>query len=434
MQSFERYLPGSLSAALFLIAATSRASAQVIGGPWSGHYSVANLGSAPGVPGYYGGVAFAPDDASHLLIGGNANTSIGAVYSIRVQRDSTGHIVGFASSAAKLADAPFVDGGLAFAPGDVLLYTAFPINVLGQIQPGASGPSKTTLLAGLGVGGSAGGCAVVQPTPGGPLRLKLTSPGISRWYDAPLTPDGSGGFDVGLATPRGPAVPSAGSMAYVEAGQPGFAVDTALVTSCNGFVGAYSVDSNGDIATLLGSFVLSMAGCADGMTLDPLTGDLVIAVWDLKRIHVVRGFTAPARYCSASEIPGACSPEIVWSGTPSLGGADNFVVGAVRAPVSQSGLEIWSLAPAQVPYYSAFLCVAQPIRRIPLPVNATGGGPSGASSCTGALSHAWTHDFLADANLFAGSTVYTQFVVRNPAPSAPPALLLSNALRFTVSP
>jgi hypothetical protein len=432
MQSFERYLAGSLSAALLVVAGSGRASAQVIGGPWSGHYTIANLGSAPGVPGFYGGVVFAPEDASRLLIGGNANTSIGAVYSIRVQRDSLGHIVGFASSATKLADAPFVDGGLAFAPGGVLLYTAFPINVLGQIQPGASGPSKTTLLAGIGVGGSVGGCAVVRPTPSGPLRIKLTSPGISRWYDAPLTPDGNGGFDVGLAMPRGPAVPSAGSMVYVDAAQPGFAVDTALVTSCNGFVGAYSLDSNGDIVSQLGSFVLSIAGCADGMTVDPLTGDLLIAIWDLKRIHVVRGFAGSATYCSASDIPGACSPAIVSSGTPTLSGLDDFVVSATRVPPGQSGLEIWSLAPAQVPYYSAFLCVSQPIRRIPLLVNAVG-GPSGATNCTGALSHAWTHDFFAANGLSAGATVYTQFAVRNPAPTGP-ALLLSDALRFTVSP
>mgnify|MGYP001259051859 CR=1 FL=1 len=432
MQSFERFLAGSLSAALFLLAAAGRASAQVIGGPWSGQYGIANLGSAPGVPGFYGGVVFAPDDPSHLLIGGNANTSIGAVYSIRVQRDSLGHIVGFASSATKLADAPFVDGGLAFAPGGVLLYTAFPINVLGQIQPGASGPSKTALLAGVGVGGSAGGCAVVRPAPGGPLRIKLTSPGIARWYDAPLTPDGNGGFDVGLATPRGPAVPSAGSMVYVDADEPGFAVDTALVTSCNGFVGAYSLDSNGDIVSLLGSFVLSIAGCADGMTVDPLTGDLLIAIWDLKRIHVVRGFTGTATYCSASAIVGACSPAIGSSGTPSLSGLDDFVVSAARVPPGQSGLEIWSLAPAQAPYYSAFLCLSQPIRRIPFLVSAAGGG-AGATSCTGVLSHPWTHSFLGANGLGAGTTVYTQFVVRNPAPTAP-ALLLSDALRFTVTP
>lgn len=417
-------------AALVVLAfSAAPASAQVMGGPWAADYSILNLGSAPGVPGFYGGVVFERGDATRLLIGGNANTSIGAVHSIRVQRDALGHVVGFVGNATKLANAPFIDGGLAYAPNGVLLYTAFPINVLGQIPPGASGPSKTTLLSGLGVGGSVGGCGVVQSPSNGALRLKLTSPGISRWYDAPLSYDAFGTFDVGLATPRGPAVPSAGAMAYVSAGQPGFAAGAALVTSCNGFVGAYSLDANGDIVASLGSFVLSLAGCADGMTIDPLTGDLLIATWDLKRIYVVRGFDGIARYCSNPSGAGACPPRVAWSGTPTLSGLDDFVVRAVDAPSGHNGFEIWSLAPNYLPFAGAFLCVAQPIRRIPIVATALGGG---ASSCSGVLSHAWTHAYIGGAGLTAGTTVYTQFAVRSSG--VLPSILLSDALRFTVAP
>lgn len=427
IRDLHRRLGYALAAFVALAFAPSPARAQVMGGAWAADYSIANIGSAPGVPGFYGGIVFARGDATRLLVGGNANTSIGAVYSIRVQRDALGHIIGFKAGASKLADAPFIDGGLAYAPNGVLLYTAFPINVLGQIRPGANAPSKTTLLSGLGVGGSVGGCGVVPSASNGALRLKLTSPGISRWYDAPLINDGFGTFDVGLATPHGPAVPSAGAMAFVSAGEPGFAAATALVTSCNGFVGAYSLDANGDIVAGLGSFVLSLAGCADGMTIDPLTGDLLIATWDLKRIYVVRGFDAIARYCSSSSGAGACPPRIDWSGSPTLSGPDDFVVRATQAPASQNGFEVWSLAPSQLPYAGAFLCIAQPIRRIPISAQS-----SGSTSCTGVLSHPWTHAFFADKGLAAGATVYTQFAVRNPG--AQPPFILSDALRFTVAP
>ncbi len=426
-----------LAAVSLVIGAATSLRAQVMGGPWAADYSITNLGGAPGVPGYYGGLAFARNDPTRLLVGGDANTSIGAVYSVRVQRDATGHVVGFDGSAVKLADAPFIDGGLSYAPNGVLLYTAFPINVLGQIPPGASGPSKTVLLSGLGVGGSVGGCAVVS-TSSGATRLKLTSPGVSRWYDAPLTPDGLGTFNVGLATPRGPSTPSAGSMVFVGPGQPGFALDTALVASCNGFVGAYSLDANRDVVASLGSFVLSLAGCADGMALDPFTGDLLIGAWDLKRIYVVRGFAGLARYCAGTSSVGDCAPSIGWSGTPTLTGADDFVVRATNLPPAQSAFEIWSLAPAQAPFYGAFLCVAPPLRRIPLVTsgtsNASGGGPSGANLCAGELARPWSHSFFTSNGLSAGTVVYTQVVVRNPSIFAPPSLLFSEGLRFTVSP
>lgn len=425
-----------IAALSVVISAAAPLHAQVMGGPWASDYSITNLGSVPGVPGYYGGVAFASGDPTRLLVGGNANTSIGAVYSIRVQRDAMGHVVGFDGSALELADAPFIDGGLSYAPNGVLLYTAFPINVLGQIRPGASGPSKTVLLSGLGVGGSVGGCAVVS-TSSGATRLKLTSPGVSRWYDAPLTPDGVGTFNVGLATPRGPSTPSAGSMVFVGAGQPGFAFDTALVASCNGFVGAYSLDANRDVVASLGSFVLSLAGCADGMTLDPLTGDLLIGAWDLKRIYVVRGFDGIARYCAGTSSVGDCAPQIGWSGTPTLTGADDFVVLATNLPPAQTAFEIWSFAPTQVPFFGSFLCVAPPLRRIALVTsgssNASGGASGGANPCAGALANPWSHAFFAANGLGAGASVFTQFAVRNPSASAPPTLLFSDALRFNVT-
>jgi hypothetical protein len=430
MRCSKRCFVSASVALVSIVATTATAGAQIFGGTYAGHYSATEIDPVPGLPGAYGGLVFERGDAMTLLIGGNADTSIGAVYAVDVTRDAFGHVDGFASSAVKLADAPFIDGGLTYAPRGVLLYTAFPINVLGQILPGASGPSKTTLLSGLGVGGSVGGCAVVVDTPAG-QRLKLTSPGLSRWYDAPLVNDGLGTFNVGLAVPHGPAVPQAGNMVFVAAGQPGFAVDTVLVSSCNGAVGAYSVDANGDIVANIGSYVIAIAGCADGMCIDPLTGDLLLCITNLKKLFVVRGFTATATFCEPLVVSTtSCTPSIAWSGTPTLTGADDFVVRCDQTPLGQNGIEIWSLETQQKPFASAFLCVAQPFHRIQIPAV---GGPGGAINCTGVLSQAWTHSFFNAHALTAGLTVYTQFVVRDHSTNAVSSLLISDALRFTVT-
>ena len=54
-------------------------------------------------------------------------------------------------------------------------------------------------------------------------------------------------------------------------------------------------------------------------------------------------------------------------------------------------------------------------------------------NCTGVLSQAWTHAFFNSHALIAGTTVYTQFVARDHAPAAVNSLLISDALRFTVT-
>jgi hypothetical protein len=301
--------------------------------------------------------------------------------------------------------------------------------MLGQIRPGATAPSKTTLLSGLGVGGSVGGCAVVVNLVNG-LRLKVTSPGLSRWYDMPLSNDGLGTFNVGLANPHGPVIPAAGNMVYVPAGHPGFAVDTVLVASCNGSIGAYSVDGNADAFASIGSFVLSIAGCVDGLCVDPLTGDLLVCLTTTKKIFVVHGFTATATFCEPLSATANCAPHLTWSGTPTLGGADDFVVRAENAPAGQNGIAIWSLETKQKPFASAFLCVAQPFHRKQIS-SSTGGGST--SGCTGVLSQAWTLSFLQTQALGAGLTVYTQFVVRDHPTIAINSLLISDALRFTLT-
>jgi hypothetical protein len=59
----------------------------------------------------------------------------------------TGHITGFNGTAVQFSTAPQIDGGLAFAPNGVLLFTEDPDNKMGEIKPGNTAPDKTVTLS-----------------------------------------------------------------------------------------------------------------------------------------------------------------------------------------------------------------------------------------------------------------------------------------------
>src|SRR5689334_4063026 len=128
---------------VLVIAAAASAQAQVVQAPFDADYSFVDLGSAPGVQANAGGLVFLPGDPDTLLIGGAANSALGKVYSIGVTRDVDGHVNGFDGTAVVYATAPGIgsggiDGGLSFGPSDVLFYTSYPDNSLGQIKPGST--------------------------------------------------------------------------------------------------------------------------------------------------------------------------------------------------------------------------------------------------------------------------------------------------------
>ncbi len=248
-------------------------------------YRTFELGSAAGVPDNYGGLTFKLDDPGTLLVGGMANGPGAKIYSIAVQRDASGHITGFQGTATVFADAHGVtggiDGGLAYGPGDVLFYTSFADNRIGQIEPGSTGPDKLVNLAPLGVTGSVGGLAFVPAGMPGAGRLKLVSILGNRWYDAIVTPDGTGTYNIA----RGPGGPitirnSPDGIVYVPSGSPLFPVDSVLIAELRvGTIAAFEVNANGDpIASTRKPFVTDLLGFG-GATLDPLTGDLLFSTF-----------------------------------------------------------------------------------------------------------------------------------------------------------
>lgn len=189
-----------------LLAVVSPARAQIIDPFYAGSYSAFDLGEAPAVPPYYGGMTFALNDPNTIIIGGNANDEPGALYSLGVVRDGSNHITGFSGPANYFAECAYNDGGVVYGPGDVLFTARWPVNQLGQHKPGSVLTDKLIDLTPFGVGGSAISALGFVPSGfGGAGSLKFVSWDEGLWYDADFAPDGNGTYDITSVT----AVPGA---------------------------------------------------------------------------------------------------------------------------------------------------------------------------------------------------------------------------------
>lgn len=263
---------------------------------YAASYSLLDLGAPQGVTGNFGGLTLLAGDPNTLLIGGNANNPNGKIFSIGVVRDADNHIVGFDGTASVYANAPEIDGGLAYGPGGVLFYTGYSENLLGQIKPGSTGPDKIVSLGPLGVDRSVGSLNFVPsgyPDTGG---LRLVSYNTGSFYAATLTADGNGTYNVGdvlqiADLPNGPE-----GFVYVPPGSDLFPGPALLVSEYNlpGHAVAYDLDADG--IPLVGTrrdFVVGLTG-AEGGFVDPITGDFLFSTFGQdQRVVVVGGFAAP---------------------------------------------------------------------------------------------------------------------------------------------
>lgn len=282
---------------LATVSCITTTQAATLSAPFDADYTVIDLGAPAGVPNSLGGMTFL--DANTLLIGGSANGASGAIYAIGVTRDPVNNfITGFSGPASLYASAPNIDGGLAFGPGGVLFYSAYPINSVGQIKPGSSAPDKiinlnTDLPPGSSVASSVGSLQFVPAGFSGAGGLKLISYNASNWYSAELTADGDGTFDI---TSVGPVINIGGGPeggVFVSGANPGFGVDSILVSEYGlGRIGVYEADAQGD--PMLGTrrdFITGLSG-AEGAAIDPVTGDFLFSTFGGgDRVIVVSGFT-----------------------------------------------------------------------------------------------------------------------------------------------
>jgi hypothetical protein len=278
------------------LAATSAQAAcanVTIAAAFATDYTCTDLGNVASVPGSYGGVTFLNN--STLLLGGRANQAGGAIYTLGVTRDMDGHINGFSGPANLYASAPQIDGGLSFGPGGVLFATGYPNNTLLQFEPGSTAPDRIINLSALGVASSVGALAFVPTGFAGAGSLKFASYNNGSFYDASLTPDGNGTYDV---TINGPGIFIGGGpegLVYVDGANDGFGVDSLMVTEYSGgSVGIWDIDADGN--PVLGTrrtFLSGLSG-AEGAVIDPLTGDFIFSTFGGgDRLLVVSGFETP---------------------------------------------------------------------------------------------------------------------------------------------
>jgi hypothetical protein len=275
----------------------SVACAQSIAPPFDANYTLVNLGSAVGVPASYGGLVIRPQEPNALYLMGAANGGAGALYRVALERDSSGHIVGWGcSETVYVSSAPNNDGGIAFLPSGAVIYTLYPSNYVGQILPGDTAPSVYTDLTALGIAGSVGSLAFVPAGLPGAGRLKIASYNTGYWYDTSYTTNPDGTITL---TGVGPLVNIGGGpegIAFVPAGNPGFAVNSIVVSEYStGTVVAYESTGTGDPdPTTRRPFVVGLSG-AEGAAIDPLTGDFLFSTFGgSNRVYRVSGFTESA--------------------------------------------------------------------------------------------------------------------------------------------
>jgi hypothetical protein len=269
---------------LLALSAVRAIRGQTIQAPYSSNYTLVTLGNLPAVPGPYGGLTFL--NPSTLLLGGDSEDAGGAIYSIAVIRNSSGHITGFGTP-TMYASAPGIDGGVAFGPGGVLFATNSVGNSLMEFRPGSTSPDLTIDLGPYGVARSVGTLQFVPPGMPGAGVFKIASYNAGEWYDGTLTPNSDGTYALSTVTPTVNGHYSNEGITYVPLGSPQFGSPSVLVSYYSGVVNAYALDSDGN-PTGAGSEFLSL-GASFGATYDPITGDALFSTYDAE-VYEVQGF------------------------------------------------------------------------------------------------------------------------------------------------
>lgn len=299
--------------------------AQSVLPPFNTYYQAVDLGSMPSVHDY-GGICFDPSDPNTLLVSAYGSGRIAAV---QLVRDAAGRITGFGTTTTR-ATVGGNDGGLAVGPGNVLLFTWYGANRLGQVRPGSSVADRVDDLHPLGVATSVGTCAIVPSGRAGAGRCKLASYADSLWYDVTLTPDGHGTF---APTLSGSPVPIQGGpegILYPPASSP-LLGDRVLVCEWNAGITAYQTDANGDPLPSTRQLVLTGLGANGGGALDPITGDFLFTGGNGRLVAMRLGATCGTIGAYGQATPGATrTPTLTAVGCARLG--QTFTMTVVGEP------------------------------------------------------------------------------------------------------
>ena len=154
---------------------------------------------------------------------------------------------------------------------------------------------------------------------------------------------------------------------------------------------------------------------------------------DMGAIPFVPGHCGtPGAYCVAKVNSLGCSPEIGFTGSPSVSGPDDFHVTAALELNRKNGLLFWGRLARNPPYLGGNACVRGALVRTA--VQNSGGSAPPAQDCTGSYDFHFSQAYMAAQAIGASDTVYAQWFSRDPAHADGTARNYSDALEFTVCP
>lgn len=137
----------------------------------------------------------------------------------------------------------------------------------------------------------------------------------------------------------------------------------------------------------------------------------------------------PNVYCSAKPNSQGCLPQITTSGSPTTGGADDFVIGATSMLPSKPGLFFFAWTdPVALPFFGGTLCMLPPLIRTPVQLATPGTG------CGGTYAFPLSQAVMNQVGLLAGDRVYGQYWARDDAHPDGTGVALSDAMEVVLLP
>ena len=269
----------------------------VINAAFANDYTTYVLGLVPGIPASrLGGCVVDANDPNALLVATDSEDASGAIYSIPLQRESCGHITGFAGNATLVATTPYVDANLLYGPSQVMFYSEWPVNQLSELLPNQTTPAYTVDLSTVSVGGGGpGGIGFVPPNLADPGGLRAVAWPSGNWYHLGYATNGQT-YAITSSTQTATLPNGPGGFGYVPQGSPDFAKQSIITPEWpGGQVAVYEVDTMGDPVVATRRQFFDKFPVPWGAYFEPTTGDFIFLSWGSgnDRIYIVEGFTKP---------------------------------------------------------------------------------------------------------------------------------------------
>ncbi len=254
-------------------------------------YVACALGNFKGLPSSIGAITFKEGDPNTLLVATYSDSAPAMIYSVSVLRNADNHITGLNTSGTFFATAPYADAGLAYGPGNILFYSRWPVNEIGEIKPGNASTDKAIALSAFGVPSPVTGLNFVPAGFAQAGELKFFTPQTGDWYAAALSPEADGTYSIASVTKKATTQKYSRTFTYVPASSPQLADYSSMLVSeyYDGTINAYTLDSESNPVPTSRKAFLSGLSYVKGSTFDPLTNDLILA-GPGTRVTAVRGF------------------------------------------------------------------------------------------------------------------------------------------------